>query len=108
MAKIKLKDIVYSGRSKIHGNGLFAKQKIKKGSYIGTYKGPETTDNDTYVLWVYENGEDKDPIGRDGRNILRYLNHKKKCNAEFDGFDLYAIKTISPDDEITFDYGWDE
>ncbi len=98
----KLKETVYSGPSDIHGKGLFAKQKIDQGTYIGTYKGPETQNDGTYVLWIYEEGVE--PTGRDGRNLLRYLNHADEGNAEFDGYDLYALKTIDPDEEITFNY----
>ena len=98
----KLKEMVYRGPSKIHGTGLFAKQKIFQGAYIGTYKGPDTDKNGTYVLWVYEEGVE--PTARDGRNLLRYLNHADDGNAEFDGFDLYALRTIEADEEITFNY----
>jgi len=101
--KESLKDIVYSSKSNIHGTGLFAKQKFKKGEYIGTYEGPQAKRNGTYVLWVYEE-EGEDPIGRSGKNLLRYLNHSVPGNAEFDGFDLYARKKIAQGDEITFDY----
>ena len=101
-SKPKLNKVVYSAASKIHGTGLFAKCAIKKGEYIGTYEGPEAKRNGTYVLWVYE--DDDQPIGRSGRNLLRYLNHSVPGNAEFDGFDLYARKNIKPHDEITFDY----
>jgi len=101
--KEPLKNLVYSSQSNIHGTGLFAKQKIKKGEYIGTYEGPQAKRNGTYVLWVYEE-EGEDPIGRSGKNLLRYLNHAVPGNAEFDGFDLYALKKIEAHDEITFDY----
>lgn len=101
--KKKLSDSVYSGPSGIHGRGLFACKPIKKGEYIGTYEGPQATRNGTYVLWVYEDG--KEPIGRSGRNLLRYLNHELPSKAEFDGFDLYASVNIKPHEEITIDYG---
>jgi hypothetical protein len=59
------------------------------------------------VLWVFEDG--KSPVGRSGRNLLRYLNHHDEGNAEFDGFDLFALEDIEPHHEITFDYGgWEE
>ncbi len=103
VSKERLRDIVYSGASTIHGTGLFARRQIKKGEYIGTYEGPVARRNGTYVLWVYEE-EGKEPVGRSGRNLLRYLNHAVPGNAEFDGFDLYARKRINPGDEITFDY----
>ena len=98
----KLRNIVYSAHSPIHGTGLFARKPIKCGDYIGTYEGPEAKRNGTYVLWVYE--EENQPVGRSGRNLLRYLNHSVPGNAEFDGFDLYALADIDPHDEITFDY----
>ncbi|MES9833760.1 MAG: SET domain-containing protein [Candidatus Thiodiazotropha sp. DIVDIV] len=105
--KRRLGNIVYKAPSEIHGTGLFAKVSIPKGDYIGTYEGPAAKRDGTYVLWVFE--DEKKPIGRSGRNLLRYLNHHDKGNAEFDGFDLFALKNIQPDDEITFDYGgWEE
>jgi len=57
------------------------------------------------VLWVFEDG--KEPVGRSGRNLLRFLNHQPEGNAEFDGFDLYARRDIAPGEEITFDYNSD-
>lgn len=105
--KRRLGDQVYKAPSSIHGTGLFAKVAINKGQYIGTYSGPTAKRDGTYVLWVFE--EDKEPVGRSGRNLLRYLNHQEEGNVEFDGFDLYALSNITPHEEITFDYGgWEE
>ena len=105
--KRRLGNIVYKAPSEIHGNGLFAKVSITKGDYIGTYVGPEAKRDGTYVLWVFE--EEQTPVGRSGRNLLRYLNHRDEGNAEFDGFDLFALRDIKPNEEITFDYGgWEE
>ena len=105
--KVRLGNIVYKAQSDIHGNGLFAKVPIEKGTYIGTYEGPTAKRDGTYVLWVFEEGAE--PVGRSGRNLLRYLNHDEAGNAEFDGFDLFALQDISPDEEITFNYGgWEE
>ena len=105
--KRRLGNIVYKAPSEIHGTGLFARVTISKGEYIGTYEGPTAKRDGTYVLWVFE--DEKEPVGRSGRNLLRYLNHQDDGNAEFDGFDLYALSDIKPDEEITFDYGgWEE
>ncbi|MBT3057204.1 MAG: SET domain-containing protein [gamma proteobacterium symbiont of Ctena orbiculata] len=105
--RLRLGSIVYKAPSEIHGNGLFAKVAFGRGDYIGTYEGPAAKRDGTYVLWVFEDG--KDPVGRSGRNLLRYLNHQDEGNAEFDGFDLYALDDIEPHEEITFDYGgWEE
>jgi SET domain-containing protein len=105
MDKPRLRDLVYSGPSGIHGTGLFARLPIRKGTYIGTYQGPTARRDGTYVLWVY--ADDGSATGRSGRNLLRYLNHARPGNAEFDGFDLYARRNIRADEEITFDYGQD-
>ena len=96
--------MVYVAPSKIHGQGLFAKVRIKRGTFIGTYEGPTAKRNGKYVLWVtYEDGT---VVGRRGLNLLRYLNHDSKPNAWFDAYDLYARRTIAPGEEITIDYGW--
>lgn len=99
----KLDELFYVMTSRIHGKGLFARQFIPGESYLGAYDGPTTSENGMHVLWVQEpSGE---WIGRDGKNLLRYINHATTPNAEFDGFDLYALRDIQPDDEITIDYG---
>ena len=95
---------VYVAESPIHGKGLFAREPIEPGEYIGTYLGPAAKRNGSHVLWVDAGDE---WIGRRGFNRLRYLNHDARPNAEFDGFDLYAVRWIRPDDEITIDYHWD-
>ncbi len=101
----ELKELVYAGDSDIHGTGLFASQDIQPNQYIGTYWGPEAKRNGTYVLWVYHEDEEDTATGRSGRNLLRYLNHAKDGNAEFDEYDLYASEHIPKGTEITFDYG---
>jgi len=101
MSEDRLRDRVYKAESSIHGNGLFARVRFEPGDYIGTYEGPTARRNGTYVLWVYEGDE---WVGRSGRNLLRWLNHREQGNAEFHGYDLYAKGVIEPDDEITFDY----
>jgi SET domain-containing protein len=102
----ELGEWVYADRSPIHGTGLFARRPIAAGTYIGTYWGPEARRNGIYVLWVSEDPEDDTAwVGRSGRNLLRYLNHSADCNAEFDGFDLYALRDIEAGEEITFYYG---
>lgn len=99
----ELVKLFYVNHSAIHGLGLYARASISNGSYMGTYSGPETETNDTHVLWAET--EDGRWIGKDGKNLLRYLNHSNMPCAEFDGFDLYALRDIRPHEEITIDYG---
>ena len=102
----ELTELFYVEDSGIHGKGLFTRIAVARGRHLGTYLGPETTDMENagpHVLWVED--EDGKWIGRDGQNVLRYLNHHDEPSAEFDGFELYALKDIPPGAEITIHYG---
>jgi len=94
--------------SPVHGCGLFARHNIPADTWIGHYDGPQTRENGMHVLWVEagETGETGEEwIGYDGNNELRFLNHARQPNGEMDGLNLYAIRDISPGEEITIDYG---
>lgn len=99
----QLHQLYYKKESSIHGEGLFSRGAIAQGDYMGEYDGPMVDDNGSHVLWV----EDDDDVwvGRDGKNLLRFLNHSKSPHAEFIGFELFAVRNINPDEEITIDYG---
>ncbi len=99
----QLDQLFYKKRSGIHGDGLFSRDKIKQGDYMGEYDGPVVSENGSHVLWVEE--DDEIWIGRDGKNLLRYINHSADPHAEFIGFELFAARDIHPDEEITIDYG---
>lgn len=96
--------LVYVAASPIHGWGLFARERLARGAFVGTYLGPRARRNGSHVLWV---ADGDGWIGRRGFNRLRYVNHSPRPNAEFDGFDLYALRAIAPGEEITIDYQWD-
>jgi len=93
---------VYAASSAIHGQGLFAEIDLEKDLYLGSYDGAQVQEDDTYVLWVTY--EDDSAVGRDGLNLLRYLNHSDTPNAFFDGFDLYLLSTVMAGEEITINY----
>jgi len=92
--------------SPIHGRGLFATERIRKGERIGRYEGPIAEQDGDHVLWIYDEDEERE-YGIDGRNELRFVNHSSVPNANFDGDVLQALRTIRPGDEITHDYGDD-
>ena len=96
---------VYVADSGIHGRGLFACTAFESGEYIGRYEGRETVENGTYVLWVQQSVSEDTWLGYDGTNDLRFLNHSNNPNCELDGQDLYALRDIDPNEELTFDYG---
>ncbi|ADC63039.1 SET domain-containing protein [Allochromatium vinosum] len=90
--------------SSIHGQGCFARIGFESGDYIGTFEGLEVVEDGPHVLWVYDPERGR-LTGRRGTNVLRWLNHSDDPNAEFDGFELYARRTIAVGSEITIDYG---
>lgn len=92
--------------SSLHGRGVFARKKLKKHSYLGTFEGSETKKNSSHVLWIHDPETGKE-TGRLGKNMLRFLNHSARPNAEFDLWELRAVKDISPGEEITIDYGFE-
>ncbi len=105
------------GRSKT-GLGLFATQKIKKGTKIIRYFGPmldsknkKHDDIDNKYLFEINNRWTIDGSVR--KNIARYINHACRPNAESDVNSrkrkvvIRAIKTIQPGEEINYDYGTD-
>jgi len=91
---------VYVDDSGIHGCGLFAKQKIKKGEVIGEIKRKRAKKDGPHVLWVSENE------GYKVDGPLKYINHSTKPNAAyFDDLTVVALKDIKKDTEITHNYG---
>lgn len=100
-----MRDRIEVRSSPIHGRGLFARRRIRKGAYIATFEGRETARDGMHVLWVVR--EDGSEVGIEGRNALRFLNHSSRPNAEFLGADLHAVRNIQPGAEITFHYGED-
>lgn len=94
--------------SEVHGQGVFARTRIRSGKPIGRFEGVPTQHDGTYVLWVID--EDEVEVGIEGRNALRFLNHANSPNAEFDGQDLYALCDVEVGSEILIHYGegWEE
>ena len=95
---------VHVGLSVIHGKGLFASRTFQAGELIGSYDGTVVDEDGMHVLWVEQ--DDGEWIGYDGYTRLRYMNHSDDPNAEMDGIECYAARTIASGEEITIDYGW--
>lgn len=94
-------------KSDIHGFGLFAKKKIRKGSVLGTCKvKPRRKKSDSlYTLWIQDEQQRVDVRGK-----LKYINHSKSPNvAYYDDLTVVALKKIFPGEELVHDYGegWD-
>ena len=93
---------LYIAKSPIHGRGVFASERLRRGMFLGTYAGPRARRDGTYVLWVPRG---RGWVGISGRNKLRYLNHSSNPNAVLEESDLFALRSIEPHEEVTFDYG---
>ena len=98
----------YTGKSAIHGTGVFAACAIARGELIGVFEGVPTETDGEHVLWVER--ADGEYAGLRGSNGLRFVNHSSRPNAEFDGERLYARRGLRLHEEITFHYGpdWDD
>ncbi len=89
--------------SSLHGRGVFARTAFKRGDYIAAARGTRTETDGRHVLWVLEDAGSYRGVRI--VNSLRFLNHSRQPNAEFEGAELYAIRAIEHGEEITFDYG---
>ena len=98
-------DLVESRPSDVHGIGVFACFAISEGDLIGVYEGDPTDIDGTYVLWIEQDEPPDTWRGIDGTSVLRFLNHSRTPNVEFDGPELYALRDIAPGEELRFDYG---
>ena len=99
--------------SKIHGTGVFAIQKIRKGVRLIEYTGIRKRwssfkhDNDAYVcLFDVGRGLVVDP--RKNGSIARFINHscRPNCEAVLEDGRVYieSIRAIAVGEEITYDY----
>ena len=91
-----LPDCLTIKKSSIHGLGLFATQKIKKGTELGVilHLGMETSNKSREII--------RTPLGGFG-------NHSDTPNCEkypsrLGRWEIKTIKDIEPDDEITWKY----
>jgi uncharacterized protein len=102
------------GRS-VTGLGLFAVRPIKNREKITEYKGPRVNAEEAGRLvrrgnrYLYEINARVTIDGSPRSNIARYANHSCNPNAETYVYGgrvfIRALRSIKPDEEITFDYG---
>jgi hypothetical protein len=112
-------DMVRVRRSRVHGRGMFALRRIRKGTRIIEYFGDrvshrqadlryehkDITDNHTF-LFIVDRGIVID--GGVNGNDARFINHSCDPNCESLIEDrrvfIEAIRTIRPGEELTYDY----
>jgi len=95
------------------GLGMFAKEPIKKKSFIIEYTGKRIPTKVADTLpgrYFFEIDSNWTIDGSTRSNTARYINHScdPNCEAEIDENDrimIYAIKNIEKGEELSFDYG---
>lgn len=115
--------------SKIHGNGVFATETIKKGEEIVEYKGRMIThaeadalhfgDIDTGHTFLFTLNEEYILDANTKGNVARWINHSCEPNAiafvhghesedlRKDRVIIEALRDIKAGEEITYDYGFE-
>jgi len=106
-------------RSRIHGRGVFATRRIRKGTriieYVGErishaeadrrHEGRDPDDNHTFLFIV--DGRTIIDAGVDG-NEARWINHccDPNCESVIEDRRVFieAIRTIQPGEELSYDY----
>jgi uncharacterized protein len=116
--KQKYKFVV--ARSRIHGRGLFAGQKIPASVWLMKYEGEkidlrEGSRRDRFYQTIGYNAlfdaETHYIDGLIGGNDSVYINHSTKPNMEAilhrGGVWFHTLRAIAKGEELTFDYGFD-
>lgn len=105
-------------RSSIQGRGAFATRTIRKGQRFAEYTGEEISHEEADRRYDDQNGrhhtflfvvnDDTVIDARKWGSDTRYINHSCDPNAESviedDRVWIEALRTIRPNDEITYDY----
>ena len=95
------------------GQGLFARVPFKKGAFIVEYTGvriPTKEADQHQGRYLFEiEGTPWTLDGEPSKSPARYINHSCDPNAEArvedEHINMYAVRDISPLEEITIDYG---
>ena len=94
-----LNQLTYVGDSRIHGQGLFARESIPKDCIIGRVRGRPCVKDGTHVLWLTETEGFKVNCN------LKFINHSDAPNAcYYDDLTVAALRNIDQDEEITHNY----
>ena len=107
-------------KSAIHGKGVVATRKIKKGKTLVEYTGERITweeaekrypiDPIPYHTFLFEIGDGSECLdAANRRTMAKWINHscKPNCEAEEDEDERVFIKArraIDPGEELTYDY----
>jgi SET domain-containing protein len=106
-------------RSRVHGRGVFAVRRIRKGTRIIEYLGDRVSHNQADLRYEHKDISDNHTFlfivdrgvvidGGTNGNDARFINHSCDPNSEslIDDRRVFieAIRTIQPGEEISYDY----
>ena len=112
-------DMIRVRRSRLHGRGVFALRRIRKGTRVIEYLGDRVSHDEADNRYSHKPIEDNHTFlfivnrsividGGANGNDARYINHSCDPNCESLIEDrrvfIEAIRTIQPGDELTYDY----
>lgn len=99
-------------RSPAGGLGLFATDRIAKGSFIIEYTGEKITSKEADRRggkYLFELNSRYTIDGKERSNLARYINHSCKPNCEVEliagKLMIFAKKRIKAGSELRYDYG---
>lgn len=122
-----LNPFVEARQSPIHGQGLFAKRLIRKGTRIIQYAGQKVDKDESNTrglnryeasksdgggaVYIFEVNDHFDIDGNFPWNIARLANHSCDPNCEVENDDdqiwVIALRDLQKGEEVTYDYGYD-
>jgi len=112
-----MKRLLWVGKSRIAGKGLFTVQDIKKGTSILQYIGEKITRAEGEKrlaqgnVYIFAFNDHWDIDGKVLRNKARYINHSCDPNCEVRTTSrtiwIVALRDIKAGEELTFNYGYE-
>jgi len=94
------------------GLGLFAAENVSEGDFVIEYTGEKITHaqaNERRGKYLFTLNSRYVIDGRGRKNLARYINHSCEPNCEviIEGSEInvYAVRSVKPGEELTYDYG---
>lgn len=102
--------------SRVHGRGVFALERIRKGARVAQYRGEIITKRESLVRqeggneYIFNLDDEHDLDGAVEWNPARFVNHScaPNCEALLEDREIWlvALREIQPGEELSFNYGY--
>jgi SET domain-containing protein len=110
-------DFLQIRTSPIHGQGLFATQRLRRGARVIEYIGEKISKAESnrrcelQNWYIFSLDDESDLDGNFDWNPARFVNHScaPNCEAEWENGRIWikALRDIEAGEEISFNYGYD-